>query len=52
MLEKELRSSIRELFNLTPGQQKKVAEMLNAYVKTIRDQKPKARRARKGAAKA
>ncbi|MBI3929305.1 MAG: helix-turn-helix transcriptional regulator [Armatimonadetes bacterium] len=52
MLEKELRGSIRELFNLTPGQQKKVAEMLNAYVKTIRDQKPKARRARKGAAKA
>lgn len=52
MLEKELRVAIRELFNLTPGQQKKVAEMLNAYVKTIRDQKPKARRSRKSSAKA
>lgn len=52
MLEKELRVAIRELFNLTPGQQKKVAEMLNAYVKTIRDQKTKVRRSRKSSAKA
>ncbi|MEW6284519.1 MAG: helix-turn-helix transcriptional regulator [Candidatus Eremiobacterota bacterium] len=43
VLEKELRSAIRELFNLTASEQKKVAEMLNAYVKTIRDQKPKRR---------
>ncbi len=52
MLEKELRVAIRELFNLTPGQQKKVAEMLDAYVKTIRDQKTKVRRTRKSSAKA
>ncbi|MCA9797190.1 MAG: helix-turn-helix domain-containing protein [Vulcanimicrobiota bacterium] len=52
MLEKELRVAIRELFNLTPGQQKKVAEMLDAYVKTIRDQKGKVRRTRKSSAKA
>ncbi len=43
VLEKELRNAIRELFNLTGSEQKKVAEMLNAYVKTIRDQKPKRR---------
>lgn len=52
MLEKELRVAIRELFNLTPGQQKKVAEMLNAYVKTIRDQKSKVSQRRKSSAKA
>ncbi len=52
MLEKELRVAIRELFNLTPGQQKKVAEMLNAYVKTIRDQKTKVSQRRKSSAKA
>ena len=46
-LEKELRTAIRELFNLTAGEQRKVAEMLNAYVKTIRDQKPKVRRAKR-----
>ena len=39
-LEKELRSSIRELFALTAGEQRKVAEMLNAYVTTIRDTVP------------
>ena len=52
MLEKELRVAIRELFNLTAGQQKKVAEMLNAYVKTIRDQKTKVSQRRKSSAKA
>ncbi len=39
VLDKELRASIRELFDLSSAQQKKVAEMLNAYVKTLRDQK-------------
>ena len=39
VLDKELRASIRELFDLSTAQQKKVAEMLNAYVKTLRDQK-------------
>lgn len=47
-LEKELRSSVRDLFTLTVGEQRKVAEMLNAYVTTIREQKPKAKRARRG----
>ncbi|HXE71607.1 MAG TPA: helix-turn-helix transcriptional regulator [Candidatus Nitrosotenuis sp.] len=45
VLDRELRNSIRELFDLTTSEQKKVAEMLNAYVKTLRDQK-KARGAR------
>ena len=49
-LEKELRSSIRELFVLTTGEQRKVAEMLNAYVTTIREQKPSSKRARRGVA--
>ena len=49
-LEKELRSSIRELFTLSIGEQRKVAEMLNAYVTTIREQKPKVKRARRGVA--
>lgn len=39
VLDKDLRASIRELFDLTGTQQKKVAEMLKAYVKTLRDQK-------------
>jgi len=39
VLDKDLRASIRELFDLSSAQQKKVAEMLNAYVKTLRDQK-------------
>ena len=47
LLEKPLRLAIRELFNLTPGQQRKVAEMLNAYVKTIRDQGRKLKPRRK-----
>jgi hypothetical protein len=47
-LEKELRTSVRDLFTLTVGEQRKVAEMLNAYVTTIREQKPKAKRIRRG----
>jgi transcriptional regulator with XRE-family HTH domain len=39
VLDKELRASIRELFDLTTAQQKKVSEMLTAYVKTLKDQK-------------
>jgi len=39
VLDKELRASIRELFDLTSAQQKKVSEMLTAYVKTLKDQK-------------
>ena len=35
VLDKELRASIRELFDLTSAQQKKVSEMLTAYVKTL-----------------
>lgn len=50
LLEKELRSSIRELFTLNIGEQRKVAEMLSAYVTTIREQKPKVKRARRGVA--
>ena len=49
-LEKELRSSIRELFTLTVGEQRKVAEMLNAYVTTIREKEPKVRKVRRGVA--
>ena len=47
-LEKELRTSVRDLFTLTVGEQRKVAEMLNAYVTTIREQKPKAKVIRRG----
>ena len=50
LLEKELRSSIRELFSLNVGEQRKVAEMLSAYVTTIREQKPKVKRVRRGVA--
>jgi len=39
VLDKELRASIRELFDLSSAQQRKVSEMLNAYVRTLRDQK-------------
>lgn len=39
VLDKELRASIRELFDLTSAQQKKVSEVLTAYVKTLKDQK-------------
>ncbi len=39
VLDKELRASIRELFDLSSAQQKKVSEMLNAYVRTLKDQK-------------
>ena len=46
-LEKELRGSVRELFTLTVSEQRKVAEMLNAYVTTIREQKPKVKRVRR-----
>ena len=46
ILDKELRASIRELFDLSGAEQKKVAEMLNAYVKTLRDQKKARARSR------
>lgn len=46
VLDRELRASIRELFDLTSTEQKKVAEMLNAYVKTLRDQKKARARSR------
>lgn len=49
VLDKELRASIRELFDLSASEQKKVAEMLNAYVKTLRDQKKARARARRPA---
>ena len=39
VLDKELRASIRELFDLSSAQQRKVSEMLNAYVRTLRGQK-------------
>ena len=38
-VERQAGCSIRELFDLSSAQQKKVAEMLRAYVKTLRDQK-------------
>lgn len=48
VLDKELRASIRELFDLSSAQQKKVSEMLNAYVRTLKDQKKARAAARAG----
>lgn len=50
VLDGDLRAAVRELFDLTTTEQKKVAEMLRAYVTTLRDQKKARAKAREWAA--
>lgn len=45
-LERDLQSSLKQLFELTPQEQRKVSELLNAYVMTLRDQKKARARSR------
>jgi transcriptional regulator with XRE-family HTH domain len=52
VLDSELREALQELFTLSTAQQRKVAEMLHAYVRTIRDQPKASRRSRRASAKA
>lgn len=52
VLDDELREALEELFTLSASQQQKVAEMLHAYVRTIRDQPGAIKRNRRAAMQA
>lgn len=52
VLDNGLREALQELFTLSVSQQRKVAEMLHAYVRTIRDQPGLVRRTRRASAQA